>query len=71
METDIKKFFLKIIQIVTAIISWAIITMFFGLYLECGFIYGHFNTFNAIFYTWFIASLFMIGFYIYKAWKKY
>lgn len=69
-EPDLKEFFFKILRVVTALVVWAIITMFFGLYLEWAFVYGRFNAFNAIFYIWFVVSLAGLVYYFYKIWKQ-
>ncbi|MBN8859697.1 MAG: hypothetical protein J0H29_14970 [Sphingobacteriales bacterium] len=69
-EPDLKEFFFKIIRVVTALVVWALITMFFGLYLQWAFVYGRFNVFNAIFYIWFVASLTGLVYYFYKVWKQ-
>ncbi len=69
-EPDLKEFFFKIIRVVTALVVWAIITMFFGLYLEWGIVYGRFNVFNIIFYIWFVISLTGLVYYFYKIWKQ-
>jgi len=69
-EPDIKEFLIKILQAVTALVVWAVITMFFGLYLEWAHIYGRFNILNAIFYTWFVVSLPGLIYFFYKVWKR-
>ncbi len=69
-EPDIKEFLIKILQVVTALVVWAIITMFFGLYLEWALIHHHFNIFNAIFYVWFVASLGGLIYFFYRVWKR-
>lgn len=69
VEPDIKDFLMKILQVVTALVVWAIITMFFGLYLEWAHIY-RFNILNAIFYIWFVASFAGLIYFFYKVWKR-
>ena len=69
-EPDIKEFFSKIIKVVTALVVWSIITMFFGLYLEWAHIYGRFNILNGIFYIWFLASFTGLIYFFYRVWKK-
>ncbi|MFT3949828.1 MAG: hypothetical protein QM763_22885 [Agriterribacter sp.] len=69
-EPDIKEFLIKILQAVTALVVWAIITMFFGLYLEWAHIHHHFNILNAIFYVWFAVSFIGLIYFFYKVWKR-
>ncbi|PVD52067.1 hypothetical protein DC498_11815 [Terrimonas sp.] len=69
-EPDIKEFLIKILQAVTALVVWAVITMFFGLYLEWAHIHHHFNILNAIFYIWFVASFIGLIYFLYKVWKR-
>lgn len=68
-EPDIKEFLIKILQAVTALVVWAVITMFFGLYLEWAHIHS-FNVLNAIFYIWFAVSFAGLVYFFYKVWKR-
>ena len=69
VEPDIKDFLTKILKVVTALVVWSIVTMFFGLYLEWAHIHS-FNLFNAIFYTWFAVSFTGLIYFFYRVWKK-
>lgn len=70
-EPDIKHFLRKILNVVTAMVSWAFVNMFLGLYLEWGIINeGGFNILNGIFYVFFIGSLVALIYYFYKVWKR-
>jgi hypothetical protein len=69
-EPEIKAFLIKILQVVTALVVWAVITMFLGLYLEWAHVYHHFNILNTIFYIWFAASLTALIYFFYSVWKR-
>lgn len=69
-EPDIRHFLKKILNVVTALVSWAIINMFFGLYLEWAIVHDGFNAFNIIFYIFFVASLSVLIYYFYRVWKR-
>ncbi|MCC6286410.1 MAG: hypothetical protein IT249_00860 [Chitinophagaceae bacterium] len=69
-EPELKEFLIKILQVVTALVVWSIITMFFGLYLEWAHIHHHFNILNVIFYVWFVVSLTGLIYFFYKVWKR-
>lgn len=70
-EPDIKNFLAKILNVVTALVSWAVVNMFFGLYLDWAIVNeGGFNILNAMFYIFFISSLVALIYYFYKVWKR-
>ena len=70
IEPEIKTFLKRVLQTVTAMVVWAFISMFFGLYLEWAIVHDHFNTFNLIFYTWFLVSLAGLIYVFVRIWKK-
>jgi len=70
IEPDIKTFLRKVLQTVTALVVWAFVCMFFGLYLQWAHIYSRFNAFNAIFYIWFLISLGGLIYLLVRIWKK-
>lgn len=70
VEPDIRHFLKKIFNVVSALVGWAIVTMFLGLYLEWAIVYGSFNILNISFYTWFLISLALLIYYFYRVWKR-
>lgn len=70
MEPEIKRMLMKIVQVISVLTLWAMITIFFGLYLEWAMIRGSFNAFNAIFYVWFVISLTVLIYFFYRVWKS-
>ncbi|HEX5025422.1 MAG TPA: hypothetical protein VFV68_09120 [Agriterribacter sp.] len=70
MEPEIKKMLMKIVQVISMLTLWAMITIFFGLYLEWAMIRGSFNVFNVIFYVWFVISLTALIYFFYRVWKS-
>lgn len=70
IEPEIKTFLRKVLQTVTAVVVWAFISLFFGLYLQWALVLDRFNTFNVIFYTWFFISLAGLIYFFYRVWKK-
>ncbi|MBX3239862.1 MAG: hypothetical protein KIT80_21440 [Chitinophagaceae bacterium] len=70
IDPEIIRLFKKIINGVSALVLWALITMTLGIYLGWAFIYDSFHPFNGIFYTWFVVSLGGLVYYIIKVWKK-
>ncbi len=70
MEPEIKRMLMKIVQVISVLTLWAMITIFFGLYLEWAMIGGSFNGFNAIFYVWFAVSLTALIYFFYRVWKS-
>jgi len=70
VEPDVRAFLKKVLQTVTAIVVWAFICMFFGLYLQWAMIHDHFNGFNIIFYAWFLISFIGLIYFLVKIWKK-
>ncbi|MBX3257506.1 MAG: isopentenyl-diphosphate Delta-isomerase [Chitinophagaceae bacterium] len=70
IEPEVKIFFGKIIHAVSALVLWAIISMFFGLYLNWAVVYETVNVLNIIFYAWFIISLGGLIYYLTRVWKK-
>lgn len=69
-EPDLGKTLAKLLRAIIALVVWGIITIFFGLYLEWALILGSFNTFNTLFYLWFILSLSALVYYYYKIWRQ-
>ncbi len=70
IDPEVVRMFKKIINGVSAVVLWAMITMTIGIYLGWAFIYESFHFFNAIFYGWFVLSLAGLVYYIVKLWKK-
>lgn len=70
IEPEIKTFLKKVLQTVTAMVVWAFISLFFGLYLQWALVLGRFNAFNIIFYAWFFISLGGLIYFLYRVWKK-
>lgn len=70
IEPELKQLITKILRVITAIIIWSVITIFFGLYLEWALIRGGFNTFNGMFYTWFVISFGLLIYYFYRIWTR-
>ncbi|MCO5238335.1 MAG: hypothetical protein M9933_18920 [Chitinophagaceae bacterium] len=70
IEPELRRLLTKTLRIIVSIVSWAIINSFFGLYLEWAVIMGHFNTFNAVFYTWFVISLAALIYFLYRTGRK-
>lgn len=70
IDPEIVRMFKKVINGVSAVVLWAMLTMTFGIYLGWAFIYESFNAFNVIFYGWFLVSLAALVYYITKLWKR-
>ncbi len=70
IDPEILRMFKKIINGVSAVVLWALITMSLGIYLGWGFIYESFHLFNGIFYGWFVLSLGALVYYIIKIWNR-
>ncbi|MBX2923923.1 MAG: isopentenyl-diphosphate Delta-isomerase [Chitinophagaceae bacterium] len=70
IEPELKVFFKKIIHAVSALVIWAIISMFLGLYLNWAIVYEKLNLLNIIFYSWFAVSLGALIYYFTSVWKK-
>ncbi|HRO44469.1 hypothetical protein [Agriterribacter sp.] len=70
IEPELKRIITKILRVITAIIVWSVITIFFGLYLEWALIRGSFNTFNTMFYAWFVISFTALIYYFYRIWSE-
>lgn len=70
MEPEVKNFLMKILQTISSLILWAVVCIFLGLYLEWAIVHYHFNTFNIIFYAWFIISFVALIYYFFRIWKK-
>ena len=70
IEPEIRRLLTKTLRIIVSIVSWAIINSFFGLYLDWAVIMGRFNTFNAVFYTWFVISLAGLIYFLYRTGRK-
>lgn len=70
VEPEIKAFLMKIVNTVSALVLWAIICIFLGLYLDWAVVYESFNILNIIFYGWFVISLGVLIYYFVRIWKK-
>lgn len=70
IDPELLSMFKKIINGVSAVVLWALITMSLGIYLGWAFIYESFHLFNGIFYGWFVLSLGALVYYIVKIWNK-
>ena len=70
IEPELKRIMSKVSHVITSIIIWSVITIFFGLYLEWALVLGSFNTFNTIFYAWFVISFTGLVYYFYRVWHK-
>lgn len=70
IEPELRRLLTKTLRIIVSIVSWAIINSFFGIYLEWAMIKGRFNTFNAVYYTWFILSLAALIYFLYRTGRK-
>jgi len=60
----------KMLKMISVLIIWAMITIFFGLNLEWALILGSFNGFNWAFYSWFVVSFSGVLYYFYRIWFK-
>ncbi len=70
IEPELRRLITKILRVITAIIIWSVITIFFGLYLEWALIRGSFNAFNGMFYGWFVISFGGLIYYFVRIWKE-
>ncbi|MGN6440073.1 MAG: isopentenyl-diphosphate Delta-isomerase [Agriterribacter sp.] len=70
IEPEIKIFFRKIINTVSALVLWAVICIFLGLYLNWAVVYEKLNAFNIIFYGWFVISFAGLIYYFFRIWRK-
>lgn len=70
MEPELKRILSKVLRVIVALIIWSVITIFFGLYLEWALIRGGFNTFNTLFYGWFVVSFIFLVYYYTRIWRE-
>ncbi|HRN58075.1 MAG TPA: hypothetical protein PLL71_16570 [Agriterribacter sp.] len=70
IDPELKRILTKILRVIVAIIVWSVITIFFGLYLEWALVRGSFNTFNTMFYAWFVISFTALIYYFYRLWRE-
>ncbi len=69
MEDDAKKFLVLIMQMVSSIILWLLINIFFGIYLKYGMFENAPSITNIIYYLLFIAGSYFLFRYFKKRWK--
>ena len=70
IEPEVKAFLMKIVNTISALVLWAIICIFLGLYLDWAIVYDGFNVLNFIFYGWFVISFGVLIYYFVRIWKK-
>lgn len=69
MEDDARSFLVLIMQMVSSIILWLLINIFFGIYLKYGMFENAPTITNIIYYLLFIAGSYFLFRYFKKRWK--
>jgi hypothetical protein len=69
MEEDAREFLWRIVKSLTAGLLWLMINMTLGIYAGLLIFKGAPTTGNIIFYVWFVGSLGLLLFYLYRVWK--
>jgi len=69
-DSDIKRFFVKIMNSVAFGLIWMLATATAGLYFELGYTNGKPLVYTIIFYICAAGSLALLIFYLYRTWRK-
>jgi ABC-type glycerol-3-phosphate transport system permease component len=70
METDTKKYLLKVLNSLFAGLLWLALNVLGGLYLGYAIIEKKLSISNFLFFLWFLLSLAALLYYYYRTWKK-
>ena len=70
MEPEARRYLIKVLNSLCMGLLWLALNVLGGLYWGFGIVESRLSVPNIIFYVWFIASLALLLYYYYRAWRK-
>jgi hypothetical protein len=69
METDTRKFFIRIVNTIAMVLLWMMLQVFAGIYLGLAFFEGRPVWHNILYFIFFILTLLLLIRYVSRKWK--
>lgn len=69
MEPDVKKYLYKVLNSLCYGLLWMGMNVLGGLYWGYAIVNGRITIYNVVFYTWFVLSLAVLLYFLYRIWK--
>ena len=69
IDPEVKRYFRKIMSSFSTGLLWMLVTTTAGFYFNLAIIHGEVRWYNIVFYLFFLITLVLFVWYLYKTWK--